>query len=164
MKHILITGCSLGFGLLAAKHLAEKGHHVYATMRNVNGKNAGKAKELEALGATNVEEINRAASFEGDNALMYTANLKLYTALKILQPFYDFEANSEDELYEGIKKINWSEYFSYIDSFKIDSTCNSEIFTHSQYVTHKVKDAIADQFKEKYDRRDYGRRYTREDS
>ena len=47
MKHILITGCSSGFGLMAAKHLAEKGHHIYATMRNVNGKNADRASELK---------------------------------------------------------------------------------------------------------------------
>ncbi|MFD1160959.1 SDR family oxidoreductase [Hwangdonia seohaensis] len=46
MKHILITGCSSGFGLMAAKHLAKKGHHVYASMRNVKGKNADKASEL----------------------------------------------------------------------------------------------------------------------
>lgn len=46
MKKILITGCSSGFGLDAAKYLAEKGHHVFASMRNVNGKNAEKAAEL----------------------------------------------------------------------------------------------------------------------
>ena len=53
MKHILITGCSSGFGLMAAKHLAVKGHHVYATMRNVNGKNATKAEELVAYANEN---------------------------------------------------------------------------------------------------------------
>lgn len=47
MKKILITGCSTGFGFLSAKYLAEKGHHVFATMRNVNGKNAKSAKELK---------------------------------------------------------------------------------------------------------------------
>jgi NAD(P)-dependent dehydrogenase (short-subunit alcohol dehydrogenase family) len=45
-KNILITGCSSGFGLDAAKTLASKGHHVYATMRAVDGRNAEKAKEL----------------------------------------------------------------------------------------------------------------------
>jgi NAD(P)-dependent dehydrogenase (short-subunit alcohol dehydrogenase family) len=39
MKKILITGCSTGFGYDSAIYLAEKGHHVYATMRNVNDKN-----------------------------------------------------------------------------------------------------------------------------
>ena len=47
MKTILITGCISGFGFNAAKHLAEKGHHVIATMRNVSGKNSSSAKELK---------------------------------------------------------------------------------------------------------------------
>ena len=45
-KKILITGCSSGFGLDAAKTLAKKGHHIYATMRDVDGRNAPKAQEL----------------------------------------------------------------------------------------------------------------------
>lgn len=53
MKHILITGCSSGFGLMAAKHLADKGHHVYASMRNVDGKNAEKALELKNYASSN---------------------------------------------------------------------------------------------------------------
>jgi NAD(P)-dependent dehydrogenase (short-subunit alcohol dehydrogenase family) len=46
MKNVLITGCSSGFGFETAKYLAEKGHSVYATMRNVNGKNGKPASEL----------------------------------------------------------------------------------------------------------------------
>ena len=48
-KHILITGCSTGFGFDAAKHFAQKGHHVYATMRNVSGKNQAAAEALHAF-------------------------------------------------------------------------------------------------------------------
>lgn len=51
-KRILITGCSSGFGLDAAKTLAKKGHHVFATMRDVDGRNAEKAKELRDFAAT----------------------------------------------------------------------------------------------------------------
>ncbi len=50
MKTILITGCSTGFGYLASKYLAEKGHHVIASMRNVKGKNAKPAEELQQFG------------------------------------------------------------------------------------------------------------------
>ena len=47
MKKVLITGCSTGFGFDSAKYFAEKGHHVYATMRNITGKNAKPASELK---------------------------------------------------------------------------------------------------------------------
>jgi len=47
MKNVLITGCSSGFGYESAKYLAKKGNHVYATMRNVKGKNEKSASELK---------------------------------------------------------------------------------------------------------------------
>jgi NAD(P)-dependent dehydrogenase (short-subunit alcohol dehydrogenase family) len=48
-KRILITGCSTGFGNDATKYLASKGHHVFATMRNVEGKNRAAADELRSF-------------------------------------------------------------------------------------------------------------------
>ncbi len=58
MKNILITGCSTGFGFLAAKDLAKKGHHVYATMRNTQGKNKEYADELKAFSKENQVKID----------------------------------------------------------------------------------------------------------
>jgi short-subunit dehydrogenase len=51
MKKILITGCSSGFGFQAAKYLAEKGHHIYATMRNTNSSNKEAAENLKKYAA-----------------------------------------------------------------------------------------------------------------
>jgi len=34
MSHVLITGCSSGFGFLTALRFAREGHHVFATVRN----------------------------------------------------------------------------------------------------------------------------------
>ncbi len=48
-KNILITGCSTGFGFDAAKYLATKGHTVYATMRNSDGKNKPAADDLRTF-------------------------------------------------------------------------------------------------------------------
>lgn len=53
MKKVLITGCSSGFGFNASKYLAQKGHHVYATMRNVNGKNSAAASALKDFASSN---------------------------------------------------------------------------------------------------------------
>ncbi len=48
-KVVVVTGTSTGFGRLIAETLARKNYQVFATMRNVNGKNAGPAQELREL-------------------------------------------------------------------------------------------------------------------
>jgi NAD(P)-dependent dehydrogenase (short-subunit alcohol dehydrogenase family) len=46
---VLVTGARSGFGRLIAETLARKGCRVFATMRNVKGRNAGAAREIEEL-------------------------------------------------------------------------------------------------------------------
>ncbi len=46
---VLITGASSGFGRLIAETLARKKFQVFATMRNVNGRNAAAAREFHEL-------------------------------------------------------------------------------------------------------------------
>lgn len=43
---ILVTGASSGFGLMISRALARDGHIVYATMRDIAGKNADRATDL----------------------------------------------------------------------------------------------------------------------
>jgi short-subunit dehydrogenase len=52
-KIIFITGCSSGFGFLTAKLLAQAGFNVYATMRDIEGRNKQKKEELEAVVTSN---------------------------------------------------------------------------------------------------------------
>ena len=48
---ILVTGAGTGIGKLSALALAEAGHVVYASMRDVEGRNRGRADELRAISA-----------------------------------------------------------------------------------------------------------------
>ncbi len=105
--------------------------------------------ELISLGAENVEMGRRMVSFEGDLALMYRANLCCRTALRILKPIEKFTASDPDELYDIVRDIEWEKYMTPQTTFAIDSTVNSDDFTHSKFVTYRVKDGIVDHFRDK---------------
>jgi putative N6-adenine-specific DNA methylase len=108
------------------------------------------AGELSALGASDVTPGRRMVSFRGDKSLMYRANYCLRTALRILKPIASFRVLDAEEVYEAVKTIEWEQYMTAAMTFAIDSVVNSEVFTHSMYVTYRVKDGIADYFNEKY--------------
>lgn len=105
-------------------------------------------KELTQFGASKLVKGNRIVEFEGDQALLYKANLCSRSILRILQPISSFTAHNDRHLYQMAKKVNWSKYLRLDQSFAIDSTVNGKRFKHSQYAALKVKDAIVDQFKE----------------
>ena len=48
-KVVLITGCSSGFGRVTAETLARKNCRVFAGMRDIKGRNASNAREVQAL-------------------------------------------------------------------------------------------------------------------
>ena len=111
------------------------------------------AKELTRLGANDVEIGRRMVSFTGDKEMMYRANFQLHTAIRILKPIRHFRAKSADDVYEEIKKIDWTDYLGTDKTFTVDSVVFSEEFRHSKFVSYKVKDAIVDQFREKTGKR-----------
>jgi putative N6-adenine-specific DNA methylase len=106
------------------------------------------SKELRNLGASNVEEGVRNVSFEGDLGFMYKANLCLRTAIKIIKPIHSFSVRDEKDLYRKIYAMDWTEFLSVNETFAIDTTVNSDEFTHSLYVSQKTKDAIVDKFRD----------------
>ena len=107
------------------------------------------AQELTELGAGNIQIGRRMVSFTGDKAMMYKANFCLHTALRILKPIKHFTATTPDEVYEAIRDIAWEDYLDPTGSFAVDAVVYSEAFRHSKFVAYRVKDAVADYFREK---------------
>ena len=107
------------------------------------------AKELINLGANNVEIGRRMVAFTGDKEMLYKANFCTRTAVKVLKPIKEFKAKDADEVYETTKKIDWEKYMDVKSTFLVDSVIFSENFRHSKFVAYRVKDAIADYWREK---------------
>ncbi|MBD5277055.1 MAG: RNA methyltransferase [Bacteroides sp.] len=108
------------------------------------------AEELRGLGAADITIGRRMVAFSGDRELLYRANFCCRTALRILKPFFKFSARDADELYEKAKAYDWSSILSLSKTFSIDTVAYSDEFSHSRFVTYRIKDAIVDWFKDRY--------------
>ena len=107
-------------------------------------------KELLQLGAQKIKTGVRNVSFFGDKGFMYKCNIGLRTAIKILKPIKKFRVKDEAELYSKIKDIQWENFLDVDGTLAVGSTLSGSIFTHSQYVSLKTKDAIVDRFRDKF--------------
>lgn len=111
------------------------------------------AEEIRKLGGANVEVKNRAVNCEGDLGFLYKVNYSARTALKILVPLLTFKAWDENRFYDKLFAFPWDEYMTVDQTFAIDTTIYSERFNHSQFISLKMKDAIADYFNFKFRKR-----------
>lgn len=111
------------------------------------------ASELEALGAKEVSTGKRVVFFRGDKSIIYKANYQCRTALRILKPIGVFTVRDEKELYDKVQNIDWTSIFTLRQTFVISASVFNSKMTHSQYVAQKAKDAIVDQFRDKFGRR-----------
>ncbi|HEY3374912.1 MAG TPA: THUMP domain-containing protein [Candidatus Aquicultor sp.] len=106
------------------------------------------AGELTALGMKDVRQDAGGVSFTGTKADMYRANLWLRTANRILLPVREFICRSDDELYEGMRRIDWRRYLTPKMTLAIDANVRDSAIKHSKYAALKAKDAIVDQLRE----------------
>jgi len=111
------------------------------------------AEELISLGAADVQAVNRAVLFNGDNNMLYRVNYCARTALSVLMPVADFRIRSKDDLYNGGSKVEWDRFMDADNTFSIVPVINSPHFGHTGYAGLILKDAIADYFRKKTGRR-----------
>lgn len=111
------------------------------------------AAELEALGAADIRPLKRAVSCTGDQRLIYRANYELRTAMRVLLPIRTFQASNEQAYYRAVRETDWSQYMDVTDTLAVEAMVAGPFFKHSQYTALLTKDAIVDQFRDRYDRR-----------
>ncbi|WP_299689338.1 bifunctional 23S rRNA (guanine(2069)-N(7))-methyltransferase RlmK/23S rRNA (guanine(2445)-N(2))-methyltransferase RlmL [Hydrocarboniphaga sp.] len=111
------------------------------------------ATELTALGASDCRERKGGIAFSGDLNAAYRACLWSRLANRILMPLNSFPLADSDALYEGAKAIDWPGLFALERTFAIEVAGHSPAVTHTHYAGLKVKDAIADRFRERHGER-----------
>lgn len=105
------------------------------------------ARELEACGARNLEPGHRGVKFLGIEETMWRANLCSRVGNRVLVPVAEFPAPDKRALYEGAKRIHWSEWFSHDQTFAVDASTHKSKLNHHGYAALVVKDAICDRFR-----------------
>lgn len=102
--------------------------------------------ELEELGVTDLKIQNGGVSFTGDIEYAYKACLWSRVASRILFQLKEFEISSDDDLYNEVYDIDWSEHFSENNTLAIDCFSSHSTVTNSHFAALRVKDSIVDQF------------------
>lgn len=106
------------------------------------------AEELTSLGAVTTTETRAGVAFTGPLEVAYRACLWSRLASRILLPLASFGAASPEELYEGVRALDWAEQMTANGSLAVDCNLSQSKITHSHYAALKVKDAIVDQFRD----------------
>jgi len=111
------------------------------------------AEELTELGARDVKPAEAGVAFTGAYDLVYIANLYSRVASRILWRVAQFPYRNEEDIYQGASGVRWSHHFNADRTFKVETNAHRSPVKSLDFITLKVKDAIADQFRQAVGRR-----------
>ena len=123
------------------------------TAKTLPGLEGVLAEELKNLGAASIKNQSLAVGFSGDEELLYSANLHLRSALRVLVAVREFSANRTEQIYAEALEVPWETWLKPAGSLAVDAVVSSSTFTHGSYCALKVKDAVCDRFVKKFGRR-----------
>ncbi len=108
------------------------------------------AGEVGALGAHTVKEGNAGVLCTGPLELGYRICLWSRIAGRVFLALTEFPAESPQELYQGILTIPWDHHLLPEGTLSVDFAGGSPLITDTRFGGVKVKDAIVDQFRDRY--------------
>lgn len=109
--------------------------------------------ECEQMGLGEIKPQVAGVAFDGSIEDAYKLCLWSRLASRVLLRLSTFTPDDYDDLYAGVKDIDWSAHFSVDNGFAIDCFAAHETMNNSHFATLRIKDAIVDQFVEKEDER-----------
>lgn len=109
--------------------------------------------ELKQLGLKVTDKTAGGVFFESNWEGAYKANLHSRTASRILKPVLEFPAYQPEELYHNIQKHDFTKYIDPDQTIAIDCSIKESMMRDQRFVAMKIKDAIVDQFRDKFGKR-----------
>lgn len=107
--------------------------------------------ELKNLGFENLKKISAGVFFDSNWEGVYRLNLQSRLASRILKPVLDFPAYNGEDLYNNIRKHDFTKYINPQQTIKVEATIKDCAIVDQRFVAMKTKDAIVDQFREAFD-------------
>ena len=106
------------------------------------------ADEIRDLGGIDVRTVRSGVSFLGNREIAYRVCLWSRVAGRVLLKLADFEAETPEELYDGVQKTDWLAHLMPEGTLAVSCTSVQSEISHTHYAALKVKDAIVDQFRD----------------
>ncbi len=106
------------------------------------------ARELEGFGATDLREDRAGIHFRADLATLYRCLVGSRVASRILLPLARFDEPDGDACYIASRALDWPALFGLGATFAVDVTGKSSHIRHTHFAGVRVKDGIADAFRD----------------
>jgi len=110
-------------------------------------------QEFHTLGFKKIKNTASGITFEGPWIDCYRANIQSRIANRILKPLLDFVAYDPDELYHHIRRHDFTKYIKPHQTIRVEASITESKLRDQRFVALKVKDAVVDQFREKFEER-----------
>ena len=108
------------------------------------------ANELKFLGIKNVRAENGRVLFDGDWNTLARANICSRYAERIQILLAEFEARSFDELFEGVRAVEWESLLKASDAFPVKGRCLDSKLSSVPDCQKIIKKAVVSRLSEKY--------------
>jgi len=111
------------------------------------------ALEAKGFGGSEMKHARGLVSWKGDIETAYRICLWSRYASRVFLVLAKFPAHDEDALYAGALQVDWSRHMNIDTTFAVDCSLHQSAIHHSGFAALRVKDAMVDQFRQKYGER-----------
>ncbi len=106
-------------------------------------------QEIIELGFKPVRLFKTGVELQGTLLDCIKLNLNLRCASQVLFSLKEFSARNANDVYDNLMGYEWEQFIPAEGYFSVSSNVNNETITNNLFVNVKVKDAIADRFRDK---------------